>query len=155
MERRAELRVVPPGDDEGLEAAWSLKERIRRSEGVLKQKRSYFERQYRGHAAHLALSAGGEVVGFAVVQPDGYLSLLGVAPEYRRRGLGTRLLGSVLDDHPTVTCHARADNEGALSFYDRAGFVEQRRVSGYYRDGTDALYLRLDGDENGSPPAGS
>lgn len=150
VNRSIRERVIPPGDDAYLEQAWAVKERIRRSEGVLKQRRAYFEREYRLRAAYLLLSADGEdeVVAFAVVHGDGYLTLLGVAPEYRRRGLGTWLVGVVLDDYPTVTCHVRATNRAAVEFYEHLGFDVEYRIDDYYGDGTDALYLRLErGDD--------
>lgn len=143
MDRSVEERVVLPGDDACLERAWAAKERIRRSDGVLEQTRAYFEREYRRQTGYLLLS-GDEVVAFAVAHADGYLSLLGVVPEWRRRGLGTRLVEDVLDDHPAVTCHVRATNRAAVAFYAHLGFDVERRVADYYPDGTDALYLRLE-----------
>lgn len=134
-------RTVPPGSDERAPAVWALKERIRRLEGLLVQRRAVFDAVYRQSACHLAVEPAGEVAGFALVQPDGYLSLLGVAPAHRGRGLGTRLLERVADDHPDADCHVRATNDRALGFYLDRGFVVDRRVSGYYRDGTDAYRL--------------
>ena len=46
----------------------------------------------------------------------------------------------------TVTCHARATNESALSFYEHVGFEVRRRIDNYYEDGGDAYYLRLGQD---------
>ena len=37
----------------------------------------------------------------------------------------------------------RADNRGALAFYAEHGFVEIDRRLRYYRDGTDAVVMRL------------
>jgi ribosomal protein S18 acetylase RimI-like enzyme len=136
---------VPPGSDERASAVWACKERIRRLEGLLVQRRPVFDAIYRQATCHLAVAVPGDVVAaFALVQPDGYLSLLGVAPAYRHRGLGGQLLARVVDDHPEIHCHVRASNDRALGFYLDHEFVVDRRVSGYYRDGTDAYRLVRD-----------
>lgn len=138
-------RVVPPGDDAYRKQVWTVKEQIRRSDGVLVQTRRYFYREYRQHTVYLLVAENGEeVVAFAVIHGDGYLSLLGVVPEYRRQGLGTRLIEALLDDYPTITCHTRATNRAAVAFYEHLGFAVERRIPNYYRDDTDALYLRLE-----------
>lgn len=143
-------RTVPPGSDERATDVWACKERIRRLEGLLVQRRPVFDAIYRQARGHLAVTVpGDDVAGFALVQPDGYLSLLGVGPEYRRRGLGGRLLGRVLAAHPAAECHVRTTNERALGFYLDHDFLVDRRVPGYYRDGTDAYRLVRDPDRAG------
>jgi ribosomal-protein-alanine N-acetyltransferase len=148
MTRSVEERSIPPGDDAHLAQAWRLKERIRRTDGVLKQTRAYFEMEYRQQTARLLLSQNGqgEVVAFAVVREDGHLTLFGVAPEYRRRGLGTQLMESLTDDYDTIILHTRATNRGATEFYRHAGFTVQRHIEDYYQDGTDAVELRFERD---------
>jgi ribosomal protein S18 acetylase RimI-like enzyme len=143
-----EVRVVDPGDDAYSEATWDLKQRIRREEGVLKQRRGFFLSAYRRSRSYLCV-AGGEVIAFAVSRRDGYVLFLGVAPEHRGEGLGKGLIGRVADDYGTVTCHARGSNEAALGFYRHIGFEEVRHVKNYYEDGGDAYYLRL-GDGEGA-----
>lgn len=151
-------RAVPPGSDERAGAVWELKERIRRLEGLLDQRRAFFDATYRQSRCYLAVTVGDggvggteavargltEVVGFALVRPDGYLSLLGVAPARREHGLGSRLLDRVVDDHPGVGCHVRATNDRALGFYLERGFLVDGVESAYYRDGTDAYRLVRD-----------
>lgn len=144
-------RTVPPGDDTYLEQTWKLKERIRRSDGVLKQPRAYFETEYRQETVYLLLLPDdhNQVIAFAVMHANGYLSLLGVAPEHRRKGLGTRLIQLLLNDHSVITCHTRATNQEARRFYLHDGFTVQRRIDDYYPDGTAALSLRLDRAKGG------
>lgn len=145
-EQRTE-RQVPPGEDGRLEAAWRLKERIHRREGVLAQRRNFFVTQYRRSTDYLETVDGG-LVGFAVVRSDGYLSMLGVDPDHRREGVGRRLVARAAADFDRVTCHTRASNDAAVAFYTELGFAVDRRVDNYYRDGDDALLLALaaDGD---------
>lgn len=163
-------RTVPPGSDERAEAVWALKELIKRLDGLLVQRRPFFDAQYRQSTCYLSVALGnvgadgdgaGEdadahaqlprshpsvdgTVGFALVTQRGYLSLLGVAPSYRRQGIGSRLLARITADHPAVACHVRTSNDGALGFYVDHGFVVDGRDEGYYRDGTDAYRLVRD-----------
>lgn len=142
-----EHRTVESGSSEYLEEAWELKERIRRSEGILKQRRGFFSDAYRRSTVHVLL-ADRQLVGFAAVRRDGYILFLAVASEYRGQGFGERLVARVAEDHDTVTCHARASNEKALGFYESLGFAIQRRIDNYYEDAGDAYYLKL-GEDSG------
>jgi len=142
-----ETRTVGPGADDYLEDAWELKERIRRSEGVLKQRRGFFADAYRRSSVHVLL-ADEELVGFAAVRRDGYVLFLAIATEYRGQGFGERLIGHVAEEHDSITCHARASNEAALGFYESLGFEIRRRIDTYYEDGGDAYYLKL-GEDTG------
>lgn len=139
----AELDVVDPGDEAGAHDAWRLKERIRAESGVFQQGRSFFMRTYR-RARIYRLHDGDTLVGFAAVRGDGYLLLLAVERTYRGSGLGRRMVDAALGDHDRLTCHVRATNEDAIGFYEHVGFETVRRVPGYYGDGSDALYLRLE-----------
>lgn len=140
-------RVVPPGDDEYLSAAWDLKEDIRESEGLLRQRWGFFADAYRRSTVYCYLD-GDDLVGFASARRDGYLLFLAVAKPYRGQGFGERLVGRVAEDFDRVTCHARTTNRNALDFYQHLGFSIVRRVDNYYEDGASAYYLRLgDGDD--------
>jgi len=141
-----EKRVDGPGTTDHADAAWQLKERIRRQEDVLKQRKRFFMDAYRRATTHL-LYLDEDLVGFATVRRDGYILFLAVAPEHRGKGFGRRLVAEVAEDHRTVTCHARATNESALDFYESIGFEIKRRIERYYEDNGDAYYLRLGPDE--------
>lgn len=140
-----EMRVVGPGDDDLVDAAWELKERIRRDEGVLKQRRGFFQDAYRRSTVYALVDRGvnDSLVGFAATRRDGYILFLAIHPDFRGEGLAKRLVAEVADDHSSVTCHARTTNDDALEFYQHVGFAIQRRVDDYYEDRGDAFYLRL------------
>ena len=141
-----DTREIATGDDEFAEQAWELKERIRREEGVLKQRRGFFTDAYRRSRVYALVEPGFDeesLVGFAAARRDGYILFLAVHPDYRGEGLGRRLVAAVAEDHNSVTCHARATNDSALQFYQHLGFEIQRRVDNYYEDNGDAYYLRL------------
>jgi len=135
---------VGPGDDQYVERAWRLKERIRRDDGVLRQRKHFFSTAYERSAVHLFVDRSNDrLVGFATVRRDGYILFLAVDPDYRGQGFGRRLVASVAEDHTTITCHARTTNRDALDFYQRLGFEIQQRIDNYYEDGGDAYYLQL------------
>ncbi|MFB6084285.1 MAG: GNAT family N-acetyltransferase [Halorientalis sp.] len=147
MSATVESRVVDAGDDTYVDEAWTLKESIRREEGVLRQRRGFFRDAYRRSTVYLFVESGPvdteRLIGFAAVRRDGYILFLAVADGYRGEGFGERLVARVADDHSSVTCHARTTNESAIGFYRHLGFEVDRRIDNYYEDGGDAYYLKL------------
>jgi len=141
--------VVDPGQDTHVDRAWRLKERIRREDGVLRQRRSFFRNAYERSTVFLYVdrSHDDRLIGFAAVRRDGYILFLAVAPDYRGEGFGKRLVANVAEKYGSVSCHARATNQEALSFYRHLGFDVRRRIDSYYEDGGDAYYLKLGEDE--------
>ncbi|NUR08048.1 MAG: GNAT family N-acetyltransferase [Nocardioidaceae bacterium] len=84
------------------------------------------------------------VVGYAVTRRAGDvvdLQRIAVAPAYRRRGLARALLAAVTE--PPMMLEVSAANEPALAFYAAEGYVEVDRRRRYYRDGSDAVVMRL------------
>ncbi|MFB6267471.1 MAG: GNAT family N-acetyltransferase [Halodesulfurarchaeum sp.] len=145
MSVTVEKEIIGPGEDDYLQEAWELKERIREDEDLLKQRWGFFADAYRRATVHVFLD-GETLIGFAAARRDGYLLFLGVEPAYRGEGFGERLVASVAEEKGNVSCHARVSNENAVEFYEHLGFTVVRRIDNYYEDGADAYYLRL-GDE--------
>jgi ribosomal protein S18 acetylase RimI-like enzyme len=141
-----EKGVDEPGVDDHVNAAWELKERIRRDEDILKQRKRFFRDAYRRSTTHLLLEED-TLVGFASTRRDGYILFLAVHPDRRDEGYGERLVAEVAKDHRTVTCHARTTNQAALDFYEHIGFEVERRIDDYYEDGGGAYYLKLGPDD--------
>jgi len=137
-----EKRVDGPGVADHVGAAWQLKERIRREEGVLKQRKGFFTDAYRRATSRLYFEDG-RLVAFASTRRDGYLLFLAVAPEARGRGYGKRLVADIAEEHGTVTCHTRTTNDNAVGFYNHLGFDITRRIPNYYEDNGDAYHLKL------------
>ncbi|WP_247728872.1 GNAT family N-acetyltransferase [Halovivax limisalsi] len=148
MSVNIDRRTVPAGTDDYVAEAWELKETIHEREGVLKQRRDFFTDAYRRSTVHCIFTdhESTTLAGFVTVRRDGYILFLAVDPDCRGEGIGKQLVGTVVSDHRSVTCHARTTNENALQFYEHLGFEITRRIDNYYEDGGDAYYLKLNTD---------
>lgn len=102
---------------------------------------------------------------FSVIAGEMEIMNIAVHPFHRRKGLGARLLASVLD-----LCRAegvaegflevRRSNTGAIDLYRKFGFIQLGTRTNYYPDNNeDALLFRLDFQAQahtgpGTPPSG-
>jgi ribosomal protein S18 acetylase RimI-like enzyme len=94
-----------------------------------------------------------DVVGYVVTMEAGDavdLLRIGVDPDWRRCGIAGVLLDLALEHArgaavppEAVLLEVSDANAGAIAFYTAAGFTEIARRRGYYRDGTDAVVMRL------------
>lgn len=94
----------------------------------------------------------GSILGYAVVWfagPEAELGDLAVAPELRRRGVGSALVDAAIREAAgrgatEIYLEVRESNEGARLLYERHGFEVVNRRIGYYTDPVeDALVMRL------------
>jgi [ribosomal protein S18]-alanine N-acetyltransferase len=113
--------------------------------------------RFRARGGFIAARLSGHMVGFIVaVSPaipalslrSGEVSVLAVDGAYRRMGVGATLLAVGLDllrerGMRHARLHVQHGNAGAIALYERFGFTVERRVLGYYRDGSDAFRMRL------------
>ncbi len=92
------------------------------------------------------------VIGYAgywMLVDEAHISTLAVHPDYRRRGLGAKLLRQLLDDAARsgadmATLEVRVSNQAAVNLYHKFGFQIVGRRSRYYRDnGEDALLMTV------------
>ena len=111
---------------------------------------------------YVAEDAGGAVIGYAglmCVLPIADVQTIAVAPEAEGAGIGSALLATLIEEAKTrgaddVLLEVRADNPRAQRLYRWFGFEQIHLRPRYYRDGADALIMRLAlSTWNGSPHA--
>jgi ribosomal-protein-alanine N-acetyltransferase len=89
---------------------------------------------------------GIRVVGFLVsrapVKGETELLNLAVAPDFRRQGVGRKLVESLLAESPGVIClEVRESNRAAREFYKHLGFQEVSSRLGYYAEPSEAAIV--------------
>lgn len=89
------------------------------------------------------------LLGFGIMsygEQQAHLVLLGVVAARRQRGVGAALLAwlekcALTAGLERIRLEARADNPGAVAFYEGQGYRPIGSVSGYYRGSVDAIRL--------------
>jgi ribosomal-protein-alanine N-acetyltransferase len=102
-------------------------------------------------ARRRAWVVGDPVVGYAVTLAAGDvvdLQRIAVHPDHQRQGVAGELLAAAVaaarsERVDRMLLEVGAANAAALAFYAAAGFTEIDRRRRYYRDGTDAVVMRL------------
>jgi ribosomal protein S18 acetylase RimI-like enzyme len=92
------------------------------------------------HAERMIGFIGGDIRRSESV---GWVTTVGVLPEYRRDGIGTALLHACEEkmDMPRVRLSVRRSNSPAIALYLKEGYHEYGVWPRYYIDGEDALVL--------------
>ena len=84
----------------------------------------------------------GQIAGYIVFTGDGHIISIAVHPDWRRKGIGRRLIERMAS-HPRIKkiwAEVRLSNRGAQTFYRQIGFQVVGGVSKYYGD-EDALIV--------------
>lgn len=137
LDRDARIRPARPGDVGGIEAIARTRQDVA---GGFAERVDGWVRDPEGLV--LVAELGGGVVGWAMLArwlgyddvPDGwYVSALTVHPDARRRRIGDRLAGALLEWPPasgsTVRSVVNAGNLASIALHRRHGFVEVRRAA--------------------------
>ena len=101
---------------------------------------------------------GGKVIGFGIMsygEGEARLNLFAVDPDYRRKGVGTRLVQwlektVLVNGSGVVYLEARSENTGAIKFYESVGYRVVQSISRYY-GGREAA-VRMAHDLWSAPP---
>jgi len=72
-----------------------------------------------------------------------WIATVGVLPEFRRQGIGRRLIEACEERLPTAAIRlcVRASNQEAISLYHKLGYRPIGTWQRYYQDGEDALVM--------------
>lgn len=87
------------------------------------------------------------IAGYAVIwyfADELHIGNIAIAPEYQRKGFGSKLLEYVLrnfDHYIAAYLEVRKSNNAAINMYRKFGFSEYYTRRLYYRDGEDALVM--------------
>ncbi|RNL55363.1 ribosomal protein S18-alanine N-acetyltransferase [Arthrobacter oryzae] len=100
---------------------------------------------------YLVAELHGQIVGYAglmCIEPVSDVQTMAVVPEQEGRGIGSALLTELIAESrrrraEDVLLEVRADNPRAQQLYRRFGFEQIHIRPRYYRDGVDALIMRL------------
>jgi ribosomal-protein-alanine N-acetyltransferase len=104
----------------------------------------------------------GKVVGYAgmwLLIDEVHITTVAVAPEYRRQGIAWRLMVVLLEEAKELgatcsTLEVRAGNTGAITMYERLGYVSAAKRKSYYPDNAeDAVVMWLHGLHEWEPPS--
>jgi ribosomal-protein-alanine acetyltransferase len=101
---------------------------------------------------------GDAICGFALMayrSEDAHLLLLAVSPDWRRRGIGSALIGWLEETLrqagiTRVQVEVRQANRVARAFYARLGFEQVNASRGYYQGVENALHLVKELDFSGA-----
>ncbi|EDW92839.1 N-alpha-acetyltransferase 30 [Drosophila yakuba] len=79
---------------------------------------------------------------------QGYIAMLAVDVEYRKRGIGKALSEMAIEamamkDAAMIVLETELSNKPALALYQSLGFIRERRFLRYYMNGVDAFHLKL------------
>ncbi|MEM4407678.1 MAG: ribosomal protein S18-alanine N-acetyltransferase [Candidatus Caldarchaeum sp.] len=117
--------------------------------------RASFETELQNPQAHYwVVVFKGKVVGFAGywdVVDEAHITNIAVHPQHRRKGLGERLMSTLLIDAKSrgmrcATLEVRRNNQPAIALYEKFGFVVCAIRKNYYvQDQQDALVMWLYG----------
>ncbi|MBP1135421.1 ribosomal-protein-alanine N-acetyltransferase [Arthrobacter sp. PvP023] len=100
---------------------------------------------------YLVAEVAGDIVGYAglmCIEPIADVQTIAVVPECEGKGIGSALLTELIAESrrrraADVLLEVRADNPRAQDLYRRFGFEQIHVRPRYYRDGVDALIMRL------------
>jgi len=120
-----------------------------RGQGIVKMLR--YELAQVDPRRYLVAEVHGGIVGYAglmCIEPISDVQTIAVVPEQEGKGIGSALLTELIAESrrrhaQDVLLEVRADNPRAQQLYLRFGFEQIHVRPRYYRDGVDALIMRL------------
>lgn len=115
--------------------------------------RLFYDELKNPHTVYYVCEDNGKIAAYGGVWhvlDEGQITNIAVKPEYRKSGLGSRLLDAIISYAKTeklsvVELEVRASNAPAIGLYKKFGFHEVGVRKNYYKNPTeDALLMNLD-----------
>ncbi len=100
--------------------------------------------------AFFVYTVGKEIEGFLIGSKfsptEGRILILAVDQRFRNMGVGGALMKAFMDlcsrnNFMSVKLEVRTDNDNAINFYRKRGFVVTSRLKAYYSDSSDAYTM--------------
>jgi ribosomal-protein-alanine N-acetyltransferase len=95
----------------------------------------YFEK-YLGNT--LVAVEKGRIIGFLIFKKQ-YVMNFAVRPEFRKKGIGKKLIEELMKKSKTIRLRTRENNKNAIDFLNKLGFKEKRKIEKYYFNGDNAI----------------
>jgi ribosomal protein S18 acetylase RimI-like enzyme len=95
---------------------------------------------------YLAKDPLGNVVGYCFVEEDrqrGFYEIqdIAVAESWRRKGIGSKLILSIMDHYDYIKLIVNSNRENVIQFYKKIGFVSECVYENYYAIGHDGIRM--------------
>jgi len=129
---------IPKNSMKYLESAWSLKNEIENETNLLQQEWYNFKQVYKDSEVYLAINEKNEVLGFACIIKNSYLSILAVDINHQRKGIGKHIVNTIKNEYSYLYCHSRKSNTDSHEFYKKLNFDKTSTAKNYYKDHEDA-----------------
>ncbi len=106
----------------------------------------YIFEKFLGSDIFLLAEVDEKVVGYIMGDIRGEYGLLvsiAVLPDFRREGIGTRLIDELIErmDVPSLRLTLRPHNRGAFDFYKNMGFRYVGVIKDYYKNDDNAIVM--------------
>lgn len=141
------VSLVSSDDDAAMATIASLDAKVRGSAWTAQS----WAATLSGTAAAMVAHLDGEAVGFAAfvtVFEQGELLMVGVDPQFQRRGIARKLLQEGVAQvrwlgATAIHLEVASRNEGAIALYESMGYERRGLRRAYYPDGDDAVLMTL------------
>ena len=109
-----------------------------------------FREELSGKTAHYHVAVEEDravgYMGMWILADEGHITNVAVAKDFRRRGIGEALVESfvalaIKHNLVLMTLEVRESNHGAISLYEKKGFVPVGRRKNYYDNTEDAILM--------------
>ena len=114
---------------------------------------SFREEAENSLAKYFVAEEDGKLIGYIgvwCVQDEGQITNIAVLPEYRRRGVASKLLehlASECEGLSRLVLEVRESNIGALALYEKYGFKKVGMRKNFYHSPTENAIIMIRGDE--------